>query len=150
MCLTLLNICFSPVERPFSWSRRARLRTTSAISSTSPVLILSWLCLTRRFQFMGILVGSSRSTPSTSSTMGSEMTGRMPALSDAVHRHHDGHVVVEDLDAVVAARRPLEILLHDLQDAAGAVMRIDDRVTYAEHHPYRSSTLSSRRRPSLP
>src|SRR5581483_5166056 len=50
------NICFSPVERPFSWSRSARLRTTSASSRTSPVFILSRLCLKRRFQFFGISV----------------------------------------------------------------------------------------------
>ena len=81
MRLTLPNICFSPVDRPFSASRRARLRTTSASSSGSPVPIFSRLCLTRRFQLTGILVGSSRSTPTTSSTITSGMTGRMPALS---------------------------------------------------------------------
>ncbi len=47
-------ICFSPVERPFSHSRIARLRTTSASSKTSPVLIFSRLYLKRRFQFFGI------------------------------------------------------------------------------------------------
>ena len=36
MRLTLPNICFSPVDRPFSASRRARLRTTSASSSGIP------------------------------------------------------------------------------------------------------------------
>src|SRR4051794_41872682 len=45
------NICFSPVERPFSWSRSERLRTTSASSKMSPVFILSRLCLKRRVPF---------------------------------------------------------------------------------------------------
>src|SRR5205085_1760329 len=52
----LTNICFSPVERPFSWSRSERFRTTSASSKMSPVFILSRLCLKRRFQFLGIWV----------------------------------------------------------------------------------------------
>src|SRR5665811_2161134 len=43
-------ICFSPVESPFSISRRARLRTTSASSKTSPVLIFSRLYLKRQVQ----------------------------------------------------------------------------------------------------
>src|SRR5262249_34428146 len=42
--LARVNICFSPVESPLSFSRIARLRTTSASSKTSPVLILSRLC----------------------------------------------------------------------------------------------------------
>src|SRR5262249_57395322 len=48
--LAFTNICFSPVERPFSWSRSDRFRTTSASSRMSPVFILSRLCLKRRFQ----------------------------------------------------------------------------------------------------
>ena len=47
----------------------------------SPVLILSRLCLNRRFQFFGICVPSSRRTASTSSTVSSPITFRSPALS---------------------------------------------------------------------
>ena len=43
--LAFENICFSPVERPLTAWRMARLRTTSATSKMSPVLSLSRLCL---------------------------------------------------------------------------------------------------------
>ncbi len=78
-------ICFSPVERPFSLSRMARLRTTSASSNTSPVLIFSRLCLKRRFQFFGIWLTSSRRTVSTFLTSSSPITRRRPALSALQH-----------------------------------------------------------------
>ena len=81
MRLAFENICFSPVDRPFSWSRCARLRTTSASSKMSPVFILSRLCLNRRFQFFGILLPSPPSTPTTSSTASSPITLRRPARS---------------------------------------------------------------------
>ena len=45
----------------------------------SPVLILSRLCLNRRFQFLGISETSSRRTPRTFSTVSSSMTRRRPA-----------------------------------------------------------------------
>ena len=74
-------ICFSPVESPFSISRIARLRTTSASSKTSPVLIFSRLYLNRRFQFFGISETSSVSTPITFLTSSSSITRRSPARS---------------------------------------------------------------------
>src|SRR5438132_847916 len=37
--LAFTNICFSPVDRPFSWSRSERFRTTSASSRMSTVFI---------------------------------------------------------------------------------------------------------------
>src|SRR2546428_719988 len=58
--LARVYICFSPVERPLSASRMARFRTTSASSYTSPVLILSRLCLNRRFPFFRPLPTSPR------------------------------------------------------------------------------------------
>ena len=78
-------ICFSPVESPFSVSRMARLRTTSASSNTSPVLIFSRLCLKRRFQFFGIWLTSSRRTDSTFLTSSSPITRRRPARSAFQH-----------------------------------------------------------------
>jgi hypothetical protein len=79
------NICFSPVERPFSWSRSERLRTTSASSKMSPVFILSRLCLKRRFQFFGIVVPSPVRDCSTFSTVFSSMTLRRPTFSAFSH-----------------------------------------------------------------
>ena len=63
------NICFSPVERPFSLSRTARFRTTSASSKMLPVFILSRLCLKRRFQFFGISVEPPESACTTMATV---------------------------------------------------------------------------------
>ena len=45
----------------------------------SPVLILSRLCLKRRFQFFGISETSSRSTSRTFLTVSSSITRRRPA-----------------------------------------------------------------------
>ena len=45
----------------------------------SPVLILSRLCLNRRFQFLGISETSSASTARTFLTVSSSMTRRRPA-----------------------------------------------------------------------
>ena len=44
-------------------------------------------------------------------------------------RDHDGHVVVQDLDGEVVALLAEHVLLLDLHDLAGAVMRIDDLVS---------------------
>src|SRR5207247_5242109 len=75
------NICFSPVERPFSWSRSERFRTTSASSRMSPVFILSRLCLNLRFQFFGIWVPPPVSALRTTATMSSSITFRRPTFS---------------------------------------------------------------------
>ncbi len=75
------NICFSPVERPFSWSRSERFRTTSASSRMSPVFILSRLCLKRRFQFFGMSVLPPDSAFTTTSTISSSITQRRPTRS---------------------------------------------------------------------
>src|SRR4028119_503654 len=94
----------------------------------SPVLILSRLCLNRRFQVLGISETSSERTARTFLTVSSSVTrGRpgLPALSRAARqspaarpraapaaparpggvpaRDHGGHVVVEDLDREVLA-----------------------------------------------
>jgi hypothetical protein len=79
--LAFTNICFSPVERPFSASRSARFRTTSASSRMSPVFILSRLCLKRRFQFFGICVPLPVSALRTTVTMSSSITVRRPTFS---------------------------------------------------------------------
>src|SRR5262249_40845028 len=75
------NICFSPVESPFSWSRRDRFRTTSASSKMSPVFILSRLCLKRRFQFFGIAVPPPVRALVTFLTISSSITCRSPTAS---------------------------------------------------------------------
>src|ERR671915_23863 len=96
--LARVYICFSPVESPFSCSRMARLRTTSASSKTSPVLIFSRLCLKRRFQFLGIWLTSSRRIDSTFLTSSSPITRRSPALSALQHGTMTGiHDLVADL-----------------------------------------------------
>ena len=51
----------------------------------SPVLILSRLCLKRRFQFFGISETSSGSTARTFFTVSSSMTRRRPALPAFSH-----------------------------------------------------------------
>src|SRR5438874_660799 len=79
--LALTNICFSPVERPFSRSRSDRFRTTSASSRMSPVFILSRLCLNRRFQFFGICVPPPVRALTTTLTMSSPITLRRPTFS---------------------------------------------------------------------
>ena len=80
-----VNICFSPVDKPFSDSRMARLRTTSASSYTSPVRILSRLCLKRRFQFLGMMLTSSHRTDRTFCTASSPITRRSPAFAAFSH-----------------------------------------------------------------
>ena len=77
----LTYICFSPVERPFSPSRSARFRTTSASSKMSPVFILSRLCLKRRFQFFGISVPPLVRYFTTFLTASSSITLRRPTRS---------------------------------------------------------------------
>src|SRR6185437_14544137 len=77
----LTYICFSPVERPFSPSRSARFRTTSASSKMSPVFILSRLCLKRRFQFLGISVPPEVRYLRTFLTASSSITFRRPTSS---------------------------------------------------------------------
>jgi hypothetical protein len=79
------NICFSPVERPFSLLRTARLRTTSASSKMLPVFILSRLCLKRRFQFFGISVEPPESVLTTICTVRWSMTVRRPTRSAFSH-----------------------------------------------------------------
>ena len=51
----------------------------------SPVLILSRLCLKRRFQFFGISETSSESTERTFFTVSSSITRRRPALPAFSH-----------------------------------------------------------------
>ena len=77
--LARVYICFSPVDSPFSHSRIARLRTTSASSKTSPVLIFSRLYLKRRFQFFGISETWPVRTLITFLTSSSSITRRRPA-----------------------------------------------------------------------
>src|SRR3954447_9736639 len=96
----LTNICFSPVERPFSWSRSERLRTTSASSRMSPVFILSRLCLKRRFQFFGICVPPPVSALTTTLTMSSPITFRSPTFS----AFSDGTLTVMSLCRILIVR----------------------------------------------
>src|SRR5581483_9003147 len=76
----------------------------------SPVLILSRLCLNRRFQFFGISETSSRSTSRTLFTVSSSITRRRPARA--------------------AFAEDLHVLL--LEDLAGAVMGVHDVVAKLE------------------
>ena len=110
--LALTNICFSPVERPFSWSRSERFRTTSASSKMSPVFILSRLCLKRRFQFFGISVPLPVSALST--LLDRLLVDHLPQadLLGVLVGHVDGHVVVKDLD-----RQVLALLAEHLADS---------------------------------
>ena len=111
------NICFSPVDRPLSWSRSERFRTTSASSKMSPVFIFSRLCLKRRFQFFGMTV------PLPVQRLQHELHGLLVdhlskadflgVLGGYVH----GHVVVQDLN-----RQVLALLAED-----GALLLFDDR-----------------------
>src|SRR5215210_2581028 len=94
------NICFSPVERPFSWSRRERFRTTSANSRMSPVFILSRLCLKRRFQFFGIWVPPPVKALTTTFTMSSPITLRRPTAS----AFSDGTLTVMSLCRILIVR----------------------------------------------
>src|SRR5919202_5632880 len=94
------NICFSPVERPFSWSRSERLRTTSASPRMSPVFILSRLCLNRRFQFFGIWVPPPVSALRTTATMSSSITFRSPTFS----AFSDGTLTVMSLWRILIVR----------------------------------------------
>src|SRR5690606_10374414 len=59
ICRAVSNIFRSPVESPFSRSRMARLRTTSATSKMFPDLIFSMLARKRRFQLLDISVSRS-------------------------------------------------------------------------------------------
>ena len=98
------NICFSPVERPFSLFRTARFRTTSASSKMLPVFILSRLCLKRRFQFFGISVEPPESVLTTivHRALVDDRSQSHPLR--VLAGHVDGHVVVEDLDRQVLPR----------------------------------------------
>src|SRR5919204_4600310 len=98
--LALTNICFSPVESPFSRSRNERFRTTSASSRMSPVFILSRLCLKRRFQFLGICVPPPVNALTTTLTMSSPITFRSPTFS----AFSDGTFTVMSLCRILIVR----------------------------------------------
>ena len=98
----------------------------------SPVLILSRLCLKRRFQFFGISETSSREH-------GEDLLDGLlvddaaqAGLAGVLARDHDGHVVVEDLDREVLALLAEDLLRFLLEDLAGPVMRVDDVVADLE------------------
>ena len=98
----------------------------------SPVLILSRLCLNRRFQFFGISETSSRRTSSTFLTVSSSITLRRPASAAFSVGTRDGHVVVQDLDREVLAPFSEDLHLLLLEHLAGAVVGIDDVVAELE------------------
>ena len=98
----------------------------------SPVLILSRLCLKRRFQFFGISETSSRST---SSTFLHGLLVDHPAQAregGVLGRDPHGHVVVEDLDREVLAALAEHLHLLLLQHLARAVVGVDDVVAELE------------------
>ena len=98
----------------------------------SPVLILSRLCLNRRFQFLGI---SETSSCRTARTFLIGLLVDDPAqtgLARVLARDHDGHVVVEDLDREVLLLLTEDVLVLLLDDLPGAVMRVDDGVADLE------------------
>ena len=129
------NICFSPVERPFSRSRRARFRTTSASSRMSPVFILSRLCLKRRFQFFGISVETPVSALRTPPISFSPITRRRPTLS----AFSDGTCTVMSLCRILIVRysrcssENLALLL--LDDRSRPVVGIDHLVADSRTNP---------------
>ena len=98
----------------------------------SPVLILSRLCLKRRFQFFGISETSAASTASTFLTVSSSITRRRPALPAFCARDHDRHVVVKDLDREVLAYLAEDVLLFLLDHLARPMMRVDHVVADLE------------------
>ena len=69
----------------------------------SPVLILSRLCLNRRFQFFGI--SETSSAQHGQDLLDGLLVDDAPqaGLAGVLARDHDGHVVVEDLDGEVLA-----------------------------------------------
>src|SRR5438552_17933787 len=90
----------------------------------SPVLILSRLCLKRRFQFLGISDTSSRSTSRTFFTVSSSITRRRPASA----AFSVGTLTVMSLwriliEVLAPFAEHLHLLL--LQHLPRAVMRVD-------------------------
>src|SRR3954468_11474811 len=81
ICRALASIRFSPADRPRSWSRRHRSRTTSATLFTSPEASFSRLALYRRDQFVGSSVCGARSTWNTLSRPSCPTTSRTPTYS---------------------------------------------------------------------
>src|SRR5690606_8975737 len=77
----LASIRFSPADRPRSWSRRERSRTTSATLMTSPEAVFSTFALYRRDQFVGSSVYGARSTSNTFSRPSLPTTSRTPTRS---------------------------------------------------------------------
>ena len=98
----------------------------------SPVLILSRLCLKRRFQFFGISDTSSESTREDLLDRLLVDDAAQARLAGVLTRDHDGHVVVEDLDREVLAHLAEDVLLLLLDDLAGPMMGIDDVVADLE------------------
>src|SRR5918997_1208760 len=82
----------------------------------SPVLILSRLCLNRRFRLFGPFPGPPPQA----------------RLARVLTRDHDGHVVVQDLDGEVLPLLTKHLLALLLQDLAGAMMWVDDVVAELE------------------
>ena len=129
----LTNICFSPVERPFSWSRRERFRTTSASSKMSPVFILSRLCLKRRFQFFGIDgAGALERLQDLLDHLLVDHARAARRASAFSHGTLHGHVVVQDLDRQVLALLAEHLALLLLDDRACPVVRIHHLVADLE------------------
>src|SRR5512133_1938758 len=85
----------------------------------SPVLILSRLCLNRRFQFLGISETSSSRTASTFLTVSSSMTRRSPARAAFSH----GTITVMSLWRILMVR---------YSRSSPNILRIDDVVAALE------------------
>ena len=108
------------------------MRTTSASSKTSPVLIFSRLYLKRRFQFFGISDTSSVRTAVTFLISSSSITRRRPAMP----AFSQGTITVRSLWRILIVRYS-RLLPHQLpglllQHHAGPVMGVDDVVALLE------------------
>ena len=98
----------------------------------SPVLILSRLCLKRRFQFFGI--SDTSSLQHVEHLLDGFLVDHPAQARErgVLGRDPDGHVVVEDLDREVLAAFAEHLHLLLLQHLARAVMGIDDMVAELE------------------
>ena len=127
-----VNICFSPVDRPFSdFPDREVAPNLGELVDVAGVDLVA-IVLEPVVPFLGISEPASWSTANTFLTVSSSVTRRRPASAAFVGRDHHGHVVVQDLSSPVLAA-----LAQDLPDfladhLTDAVVRVNDSVSDLE------------------